>query len=266
MLDGVMNTTRTVPLTEPIPVIRTQAPVLVIPDVLDKSQCDTLIRHWERGERTDGKVSSSRRGQQITDYAVKQREDVPIPDDHPLARNIAEIVSRKIAPEIAKAFQFRVSRMETLRIGRYDASNGGYFRPHRDNTTPYTLHRRFAMSLNLNTGDYDGGYLHFPEYRNAFYGMERGGAAVFSCSLLHEATDVTAGRRFGLFSFFCGEPDENLRAAMAARREAGGPTVRPPIPYSKDQAAAPARLSPSSDAGSSAAFGSTTPLKLSAAP
>jgi len=51
-----------------------------------------------------------------------------------------------------------------MRIGCYDSADGGYFRAHRDNTTPYTAHRQFAMSVNLNTGEYEGGDVHFPEY------------------------------------------------------------------------------------------------------
>ena len=48
---------------------------------------------------------------------------------------MAKVITDKIAPRITKAFQFRVSRMETLRLGRYDAATGGYFRPHRDDNT-----------------------------------------------------------------------------------------------------------------------------------
>ncbi len=45
---------------------------------------------------------------------------------------------------------------------------------------------------------------------------------VFSCSLLHEATRVTAGRRFVLLGFFYGEAEQVLRDRIAAEREAGG--------------------------------------------
>ena len=46
------------------------------------------------------------------------------------------------------------------------------------------------MSLNLNTGDYEGGKLWFPEYGRQVYEIGRGGAALFSCSILHEALPV----------------------------------------------------------------------------
>jgi len=87
---------------------------------------------------------------------------------------------RRLFPEIQKAHNFRVTRAETLRLGCYDASDSGHFSRHRDDTTPYTAHRRFAMSLNLNTGEYDGGYLSFPEYGAQLFSPDAGGAVIFS--------------------------------------------------------------------------------------
>lgn len=135
-------------------------------------------------------------------------------------------------PEIKRAFAFEVTHMETLRIGCYDADAGGYFRAHRDNTTPYTAHRRFALTLNLNTGDYEGGNLKFPEYGPEHYCPDVGGAVVFSCSLLHEAMDVTEGRRFAMFSFFSGDAEEEMRRTLISRRQAPSltPSVTPPLP------------------------------------
>ena len=54
------------------------------------------------------------------------------------------------------------------------------------------LHRRFAVSLNLNTGDYEGGCLRFPEFGPHLYVAPAGGAVVFSCSLLHEEATAVA--------------------------------------------------------------------------
>jgi predicted 2-oxoglutarate/Fe(II)-dependent dioxygenase YbiX len=91
--------------------------------------------------------------------------------------------------------------MEMPRIGCYDSAVRGEFRRHRDNTTPYTAHRKFALSVNLNDG-YNGGAIGFPEYGRMAYRPPVGGGVVFSCSLLHEALPVTTGKRFGLFTFF----------------------------------------------------------------
>ncbi len=64
--------------------------------------------------------------------------------------------------------------------------------------------RRFALSVNLNPGEYDGGRLHLPEH-NALLHTPQGAAAVYSASLLHAVTEVTRGRRFALVGFFRGD-------------------------------------------------------------
>ena len=67
------------------------------------------------------------------------------------------------------------------------------------------------MSLFLNTGDYEGGFLHFPEFGSALYSAPAGGAVVFSCSMLHEATPVTAGRRFMFLPFLYDDAARRVR-------------------------------------------------------
>ncbi|MCH8998129.1 MAG: 2OG-Fe(II) oxygenase, partial [Proteobacteria bacterium] len=96
----------------------------------------------------------------------------------------------------------------------------GHFIAHRDDTTPYSAHRRFAMSLALSTGDYEGGYVRFPEYGPQLFRAETGSAVVFSVSMLHEVTKITAGRRFILLGFFYSEAEEALRQEVHAERRA----------------------------------------------
>ena len=114
-----------------------------------------------------------------------------------------------------KAFQFSPTRIERYIVARYDGAEGGHFRAHRDNTTPGTAHRRFAVTINLND-DFDGGMLWFPEFGLRRYRPPQGGAAVFSCSLLHEATPVTRGKRYVFLPFVYNDAaarirEENLR-------------------------------------------------------
>jgi len=101
---------------------------------------------------------------------------------------------------VRKAFGYRATRFEGFKIACYDSATGGFFRPHRDNLTPATAHRAFALTLNLNDS-YEGGQLRFPEYGNQLYRPDAGAALVFSGSHLHEVREVTAGRRFVLLSF-----------------------------------------------------------------
>jgi predicted 2-oxoglutarate/Fe(II)-dependent dioxygenase YbiX len=125
-------------------------------------------------------------------------------------------------PEIRKAFCFRATGFEGFKIGCYDASTGGFFKAHRDNLSPTTAHRSFALTLNLNE-DYEGGQLRFPEYGPQLYRPDAGAALIFSCSHLHEVMNVTAGRRFVLLSFLLGERDARGGGAAAA-----GGSARPP--------------------------------------
>jgi predicted 2-oxoglutarate/Fe(II)-dependent dioxygenase YbiX len=96
-------------------------------------------------------------------------------------------------------------------VACYDAAEGGYFRAHRDDTTKGTARRRYAVSLFLNPDEYEGGYLRFPEFGNLLYSAPIGGAVVFSCSLLHEATKVTRGRRYMFLPFSYDEAAAKFR-------------------------------------------------------
>ena len=112
-----------------------------------------------------------------------------------------------------KAFQFDPTRIERYIVACYDGTDGGFFRAHRDNTTLATAHRRFAVTINLNAGDYEGGDLNFPEFGSRAYRALTGGAIVFSCSLLHEATPVTQGTRYAFLPFLYDDAAAKLREA-----------------------------------------------------
>ena len=185
--------------------IRRLAPCLLIPDVFDAGLCDALIAAFYRSGgdasgmlRPDGAGGAALR----VDPSAKMRRDARIADSALDQRAEAAIAAR-VLPEILRAVSFRVAGREAFKLVRYAAEEGGYFRPHRDNTTPDAARRRFAMTINLN-GGYEGGGLRFPEYGPEIYAPPKGGAIVFSCSLLHEATDVVRGARYALLTFFTG--------------------------------------------------------------
>jgi hypothetical protein len=96
-----------------------------------------------------------------TDDTRKRHRDV-ILDDESLKAAARERIRRRLAPEIAQAIQFTVTRMERYIVCRYDAESRSFFSAHRDNTTKGTAHRRFAVTINLNAGEYEGGDLRFP--------------------------------------------------------------------------------------------------------
>ncbi len=184
------------------------APVLLIPDVFDPALCRRLIQAWEKDHREMG-VSGS------TDallYDRKKSQDHLI-QDPVMQREVSQMLNRRIAPEVQKAFTFRGPYgFDGHIVLGYDATRKDFFGPHRDNMSPRTRHRRFAISLNLND-DFEGGELQFPEYGGERYSMTAGMACVFSCSLLHEALPVTKGRRFVLTTFMCDPPEQQLGQA-----------------------------------------------------
>lgn len=187
------------------------APALIVPDVLDEAACARLIALWQ-GSHAEGKVAATVEGKRVDriNYGTKRRLDHEIADAG-VARELARTVSRRVGPELAKAFHFQAFRFEPFVVMAYDAERGDFFRPHRDNHIPDLATRRYALTLNLNTGDYEGGDLRFPEYGPEVYAPPAGGALLFSCSLLHEAMPVTKGRRFAVLSFLRAEAPEGAK-------------------------------------------------------
>jgi len=193
---------RALPLPEPGAYLRGTAPVLLVPNVLTPDHCRMLIDRWERLGHEEGKVHSIVKGEETSRIhkVLKSRRDHLIMDDG-VMKELATLVARRISPELDKAFGFTKFRFDRFTITCYDSERGDYFRRHRDNQTQSTADRRFALTLNLNTEEYEGGGLTFPEYGPHCYSPATGAAILFSCSLLHEALPVTKGRRFTLLNF-----------------------------------------------------------------
>lgn len=196
------------------------APVLMVPRAFSPAFCKTLIESYETGEtRVTGSLRDYPDGRQVhhIDRSIKSRRDHIL--DGALAEEVRQFLRRRVVPEIHKAFSFQVTHFEPFKVACYTATESGHFSIHRDNLTPAGAHRRFAMSLNLNSEDYQGGTLRFPEYGPGLYKPATGEAVVFSCSLLHEAMPVTEGTRYVLLSFLYGPEDEKLRLAGKQQRQ-----------------------------------------------
>jgi predicted 2-oxoglutarate/Fe(II)-dependent dioxygenase YbiX len=181
--------------------------------VFEPELCRQLIAYYEAQGGTPSGVMRQVDGRTVAvldDF--KRRRDADIADEA-LRRALQVRIVRRLLPEVKKTYQFTATRMERHIVACYDAEDGGYFRPHRDNTTAGTAHRRFAISINLNAEAFEGGDLRFPEFGRRTYRPPTGGAVVFSCSLLHEATSVTRGRRYAFLPFLYDEADAAVRDA-----------------------------------------------------
>lgn len=185
--------------------VAAQAPVLLIPRVLSPPQCGELMALWTDSvtEETGVETTVEQTRAEVRNVKAKRRRDLTITDAD-RSRELAQTIGQTVMPEIRRAFHYRATRFEGFKIGCYDHTSAGFFSPHRDNLSPSTVHRRFALSLNLND-DYDGGEVRFSEFGPMRYRPPAGGALVFSGALLHEVLPVTRGRRFVLLSFLWGD-------------------------------------------------------------
>jgi hypothetical protein len=153
-------------------------PVLIVPEVLRGEECRHLIDVYE----TRGKVFmppgpgidyiGTDYKMRIPEYGRRDRIDHWIVEEDTKAFLCSPLQTR-LFPEIAKASHFTITAWERMRIGCYEGERGGELR--------------------------------FPEFGDQRYRPDNGTTLVFSSALLHEALQVTAGRRLILLGFLFGD-------------------------------------------------------------
>jgi predicted 2-oxoglutarate/Fe(II)-dependent dioxygenase YbiX/peroxiredoxin len=219
--ETVSNVLRSLPSVDESAGVPLFAPALVVPRVFSFELCDFLTQFYaEQGGKDsgfqfdiDGKTTT------LSDWRFKRRSDVGVVA--PEVRNLVrEHVVRRLVPEIERFFQFKATRMDRYIVACYDSEVGGHFFRHRDNVNVGAQHRRFALSINLNS-DFVGGDLIFPEFGRRTYRPPAGGALLFSCGALHQVTPVTQGRRYAFLAFLYGEEDARKREQNNARLHSG---------------------------------------------
>jgi len=200
------------------------APVLMVANLFDPGLCARLIETFENGRQTTGAMASvDAQGRPVNriDEGKKHRRDVEIDPAGALHAHLLDLLDRRLLPEIRRAFHVEVAHLDRVLIARYDEA-GGYFRRHRDNSAPHVAYRQFALSVNLNSGAYEGGELMFPEYGDHRYNPPTGAGMVFSGSLLHEALPIRRGQRYVLLTFLHDAAAEARRLAyLASGAQAG---------------------------------------------
>jgi|GEM_PF-2030853 len=179
-----------------------QAPVLVIPCVLEPGLCQAMLQRPTLDD--DFKSYFDRR------------------------------LHQRVIPEIKKAFQYHPTRRETpLLLSREKGPVSPYTR-FRSNVVPETAHRRYAIQIWLDSNGFEGGGTCFPEYGRIYYKPPAGHALVYSCELLQENLPVTQGKEIRIASYFYDEAQAQSREALAhqqgSRYQAGaGPHVDDPV-------------------------------------
>lgn len=193
------------------------APVIMLPDIFEPAFCRRLIEEYEHHGGVHSGFVRDEGGKTVglLDARHKVRRDHLI-DQPALRSHIQGCIRRRVVPMIQRVHSFEATRLERYLLACYDADDGGHFRPHRDNTTFGTAHRRFALSINL-SDDFDGGDLVFPEFGPRRYKPPVGAGVVFSCSLLHAVEPVLRGRRYAFLPFLYDDAAAALRVANHER-------------------------------------------------
>ena len=193
------------------------APVLTLPRIFEPEFCEALVKFYRLGGATPSGFAKDVDGQTVQqiDPFLKRRSDVFIEDQQVLDA-IRTRLETRLFPMVRRALGWQPQYVERYLICRYGDEQEGFFSRHRDDSTAGTAHRRFAVSLNLNDG-YEGGDLSFPEFGPRLYRPPLGGATVFACGLLHEATPVTKGERFVFVPFLYDQEGARLRQRNRSR-------------------------------------------------
>ncbi|HEX4325682.1 MAG TPA: 2OG-Fe(II) oxygenase [Burkholderiales bacterium] len=191
-------------------------PVLMLPDIFQPGLCERLIALFGAGARAESgfMLKQDSKTVEVLDPRLKRRRDYHV-DDQAAIDAIKQAVQQRLLPEVAKYFQFTATNIERHLVARYTAEEHGHYAAHRDNTTPGTAHRRFAITINLN-GDFEGGDLSFPEFGAGPFRVPVGGAIVFSCSMLHAAEAVTRGARYAYVTFLYDDAGARIRESNRA--------------------------------------------------
>jgi len=193
------------------------APVLTLPRLFEPEFCIELIDYFRAHTPSESGFAAEVDGRTVdlVNPHLKRRQDVTI-EEPALLAEVETRLRRRLFPMVKRAFGWQATEIERFLITRYGEHDQGFFSAHRDDVTAGTAHRKFAVTLNLNAGDYEGGDLRFPEFGRRLYRPETGGATVFSCALLHEVTPVTKGVRYAFVPFLYDEAGAKLRKANMA--------------------------------------------------
>lgn len=186
------------------------APVLIVPRVFEPELCSRLIAYHQAsgGQPSGGAMDEMNRRRRV------------LVEDQPLRSLLVGRLRDNLVPMVARALQFCATRLERHLVACHDTQAGGDVGGHRENETLGTAHRRFACAINLNAEAFEGGDLRFPEFGPRTYRPATGGAVVFCCSLRHETTPVTEGRRYAFLPFLYDEEGEAIRQRNRALLDA----------------------------------------------
>ena len=160
------------PQPEPL-LLSAAAPVLMMPAVLDDKLCRRLLEQLEAGGDPGGTGV----------------------EDAALAKEVGQVMLRRVGPEVEKVFDFEDIVIEDVKIRRDAAGPEASLERRHDIVEIVGVERRFALLLDLEAAGYEGGGFAFPEYAPHVYRPASGGALIYSAALLVEIRPPASGQR-----------------------------------------------------------------------
>ena len=150
------------------------APVLLLPSVLEPSDCQALLDQLAHVDSPEGEQKVA---------------------DERLAARISTLLLRRIGPEVEKVFSIDDFVFEPLALRWSSASEEARADRLRENDDAAVKGRYFILLLDFSGGGYECGGILFPEYGPHSYRPGPGAALVFSGTIIRELQPVSAGRR-----------------------------------------------------------------------
>ncbi|RTZ47655.1 Fe2+-dependent dioxygenase [Candidimonas sp. SYP-B2681] len=172
--------------------------MLKIADVLDADQVRQCRQALEQAEWTDGRATAGH-------VAVKAKNNLQLPLDHPVARQLGEFILGMLSQNSAFISATLPLRILPPRFNRYEG--GGDYGFHIDNSifgVPGT-HKRIRTDISStlflsDPDEYEGGELVVEDtYGSHTVKLPAGHLVVYPGASLHRVTPVTRGTRYASF-------------------------------------------------------------------
>ncbi|MFC0284610.1 Fe2+-dependent dioxygenase [Camelimonas abortus] len=171
--------------------------LVTVPDVLTPEELRRCRETLERSQWVDGRVTAG-------DQAARAKNNLQIPADSPVARELGELVLRALARNPVYTSAALPLRVLPPMFNRYDA--GMTFGAHVDNAIrmlPDGSRMRADVSTTIFLSDpdeYDGGELVIEDTYGAHpVKLPAGHMVVYPASSLHRVMPVTRGSRWASF-------------------------------------------------------------------
>ena len=174
----VLDVLRNLPSTNLSSGIELPPPVLYLPNAFEPDLCRRLVAAFEADPRAVPAARAARPFDRIL-------------GDSGLIAEVDARIQRRIAPEVAKAFQFQATMVGRHVVACYRAESSLSSRREDDSLVRPGL----VLVVNLNE-DYDGADISFPEFGRQRFNPPLGTAVLFSSSLLYRVSPVGRGQRY----------------------------------------------------------------------